>query len=233
LSLAALLTLPLSIQRHLLRRVTAGLCAGQSPLELRHYVLIEQFLHKSNNRGELMLDLPHHLRITRRADQIIFDLLHDHKVLPAQDEAGSVALLPIAGKVQVPGTSWIAAAEMLAGELLREVQSALSRQDWPTVWQLLPSTRYTVYVDADVAGPVLQVRTRRPGDRIQPLGMAHEKKVQDVLVDKRIARADRSHIPLFLSASHSVWLAGVCLDDRVRLTSKTEHILRLSIVSAS
>jgi len=233
LSLAALLTLPLSIQRHLLRRVTAGLCAGQSPLELRHYVLIEQFLHKSTNRGELMLDLPHDLRITRRANHLIFDRLHDHKVLLAQDEAASVALLPIPGKIQVPGTPWMAAAEMLAEELLQEVRLALSRQDWPTVWQLLPSTQYTVYIDADVAGPVLQVRTRRPGDRIQPLGMAHEKKVQDVLVDKHIARADRSHIPLFLSASHSVWLAGVCLDDRVRLTSKTEQILRLSIVSAS
>lgn len=230
LSLAALLTLPLSIQRHLLRRVTAQLCAGQSPLELRHYVLIEQFLHKSNNRGELMLDLPHHLRITRSADHIIFARLHNHKVLPAQDEASSVVLLPIPGKAQVPGTSWIAIAEMLAGE---DVQSALSRQDWPTVWQLLPLTPHTVYVDADLVGPVLQVRTRRPGDRIQPLGMAHEKKVQDVLVDKRIARADRSHIPFFLSASHSVWLAGLCLDDRVRLTSKTRRILRLSVISSS
>ncbi len=233
LSLDALLTLPLSIQRHLLRRVTARLCAGQSPLELRHYLLLEQFLHKSNNRGELMLDLPHHLRITRRADHIIFDRLHDHKVFPAQDEASSVALLPISGKIQVPGTSWIAAAEMLAGELLQEVRLALSRQDWPTVWQLLPLTPHTVYVDADLVGAVLQVRTRRPGDRIQPLGMVHEKKVQDVLVDKRIARADRSHIPLFLSASHSLWLAGVCLDDRVRLTSSTRRILRLSVISSS
>ena len=41
LNLAALVALPLSIQRHLLRRVTANLCAGQSPLELRHYILIE------------------------------------------------------------------------------------------------------------------------------------------------------------------------------------------------
>ena len=40
----ALLALPLSLQRHLLRRVTAQLCAGQSPLELRHYLLIEQLL---------------------------------------------------------------------------------------------------------------------------------------------------------------------------------------------
>ena len=76
---------------------------------------------------------------------------------------------------------------------------------------------------------VVQVRTRRPGDRIQPLGMAHEKKVQDVLVDKHIPRADRASIPLFFSRSHCIWLAGVCLDERVRLTKKTKRIVYLSI----
>src|SRR6266568_8976665 len=44
LHLEALSSLPLSLQRHLLRRVTAHLCGGQSPLEIRHYTLIEQLL---------------------------------------------------------------------------------------------------------------------------------------------------------------------------------------------
>ncbi len=45
----ALLAQPLSLQRHLLRRATAHLSAGQSPLELRHYRLIEQLLHRENH----------------------------------------------------------------------------------------------------------------------------------------------------------------------------------------
>jgi tRNA(Ile)-lysidine synthase len=59
--------------------------------------------------------------------------------------------------------------------------------------------------------------------------MAQEKKVQDILVDNHIARSERMHIPLFFSASHCIWLAGVCLDDRVRLTEATQRIVRLSI----
>src|SRR5205807_1632285 len=51
LNISALLALPLSLQRHLVRRVTAQLCAGQSPLELRHYVLIEQLLQRAR-RGQ-------------------------------------------------------------------------------------------------------------------------------------------------------------------------------------
>jgi tRNA(Ile)-lysidine synthase len=61
--------------------------------------------------------------------------------------------------------------------------------------------------------------------------MAHEKKVQDVLVDAHIARVDRSSIPLFFSRLHCVWLAGICLDERVKLTSKTQQIIQLSIES--
>ena len=233
LSLGALLVLPLSIQRHLLRRVTARLCAGQSPLELRHYMLIEDLLHRKNTGERLVLDLPHRLLIAREADQVLFERLQINvakQPLPVQEE-NSAALLPIPGRTPVPGTSWLAVAETLPGELLQEVRSALSREDWSAVWQLLPPTSDAAYVDADVVGTSLEVRVRRPGDRIQPLGMAHEKKVQDVLVDKHVARADRSRIPLFLSAFHSVWLAGVCLDDRVRLTSKTRRILRLSITA--
>jgi len=233
LSLKALLVLPLSIQRHLLRRVTARLCAGQSPLELRHYMLIEDLLYRKNTGERLVLDLPRQLLVAREAGQVLFERLQidvTKQPLPVQEE-NSAALLPIPGRTPVPGTSWLAVAETLPTELLQEVQSALSREDWSAVWQLLPPTSDAAYVDADVVGASLEVRVRRPGDRIQPLGMAHEKKVQDVLVDKHIARADRSRIPLFLSASHSVWLAGVCLDDRVRLASGTRRILRLSITT--
>jgi tRNA(Ile)-lysidine synthase len=61
--------------------------------------------------------------------------------------------------------------------------------------------------------------------------MTHEKKVQDVLVNAHIARADRATLPLFFSSSHShcIWLAGVQLDERVRLTPQTERIVHLSI----
>src|SRR5207302_7180618 len=151
-------------------------------------------------------------------------------IFSALDEA---ILLPIPGHVAVQGTPWIASAEMVTEPVATLVRQALQRQDWSSVWQFLPTTRYTVYIDADRAGPVLTVRTRRPGDRIQPLGMAREKKVQDILVNEHIPSADRPYIPLFFSAWHCVWLAGVQIDDRVRLTATTQRILRLSIEPSS
>jgi tRNA(Ile)-lysidine synthase len=275
LSRSALLALPLSLQRHLLRRITSHLSRGQSPLELRHYQIIESLLHRENDGEELTLHLPHQLQIVCIRDTIVFehhnnstagnDLSHPRRgsiELGEHDKSALTVILPIPGQVRVPGTPWIAVAEIIPDEQLQEIKQMFlsgqhprnpvgtvfiasavedeNRSEEPSTrvdvhggqegLQKVGVTQYAVHIDADHVGDVLLVRTRRPGDRIQPLGMAHEKKVQDVLVDKHIARSERMHIPLFFSESHCVWLAGVCLDERVRLTEATRRIVHLSLL---
>ncbi|HEY6539611.1 MAG TPA: tRNA lysidine(34) synthetase TilS [Ktedonobacteraceae bacterium] len=262
LQIEVLAALPVALQRHLLRRVTARLCDGQSPLEPRHYALIEQLLQGPADRRARSLDLPQGLRVTRVLQNTSFERLHHIGRIGGGEESGreldrrghmgrdlggrdvsgrdksrpyndgGEVVLSIPGEVAVPGTEWIARAEMLVDDVLVKVKDALHREDWPEVWHLLPATRYAVYIDAASVGKALRARTRCPGDRLQPLGMRHEKKVQDILVDKHITRTERDAIPLFFSASHCIWLAGITLDNRVRLTSKTECIVCLSIVPA-
>ncbi|HEU0000497.1 MAG TPA: tRNA lysidine(34) synthetase TilS [Ktedonobacteraceae bacterium] len=257
LQLEKLAALPANLQRHLVRRVTSHLCGGQSPLEPRHYALIEQLLQAPADRQTRSLDLPQGLRVTRVLHKATFERLHTNDLVDGSDSgerdirgreggghggdgrdksrpynSGEEVELSVPGEVAVPGTAWIARAEILADGLQERVKEALRCEDWTEVWHLLPLSRYVVYIDAASAASVLRVRTRRPGDRLQPLGMQHEKKVQDVLVDKRIARPLRDSIPLFFSASHCVWLAGVALDERVRLTSQTERIVRICIIPA-
>src|SRR6266487_3655539 len=233
LRLEALSSLPLSLQRHVLRRVTAHLCGGQSPLEIRHYTLIEQLLGY-HDRQERTLHLPHELRVARSFNEITFECLHgttstrDRAMREPQNE--KAMLLPIPGRIKVPGTPWIATAEPAPAKLMAEVREALRLEDWSEVWRLLPSTRQVVYVDADVVGSYLEVRTRKPGDRMRTLGMQHEKKIQDIFVDEHVTRTDRGSIPIFFSAAHCIWLAGVCLDDRARLTCKTQQVVRLAII---
>ena len=229
----ALSSLPLSLQRHLLRRVTAYLCDGQSPLEIRHYMLIEQLMqHK--DRQERTLDLPHELRMVCGFREIAFERLPAHAsirdIITGYQQTEDVVFLPIPGRARVPGTLWIATAEPAPAKLMAEVRTALQLEDWSEVWKLLPATHQVVYVDADVVGSILEVRTRKKGDRMRPLGMQHEKKMQDIFVDQHVARSDRGTTPIFFSTSHCIWLAGVCLDDKARLTSKTQQIVRLAII---
>lgn len=235
LSIQALLALPLSLQRHLLRRVTASLCEGQSPLEIRHYTLVEQFLAQHNDRQERMLHLPHHLRVIRNLNEVTFERLDEYTTIETEltwNQLNTEVALPIPGRIEVPGTPWTAAADLVPTELMERVREALHREDWSKVWRLLSPTCHAVYVDAGVVGSFLKVRTRRPGDRMQPLGMRHEKKVQDIFVDKHIVRSERGSIPIFCTPFHCIWLAGVTLDERARLTSKTQQVVRLSIIMA-
>jgi tRNA(Ile)-lysidine synthase len=229
----ALSSLPLSLQRHLLRRVTAHLCEGQSPLEIRHFSLIEQLLGYRDRR-ERELDLPHELRMIYSIDEISFERLHAHTatrdIITWEQQREEAVLLPIPGRIRVPGTPWTALAEPVPDGLMTEVRDALRREDWSEVWRLLPAINQVVYVDADVTGSSLEVRTRKPGDRMRPLGMHNEKKMQDIFVDQHVARFDRGSIPIFFSGAHCIWLAGVCLDDRARLTCKTQQIVRLAII---
>lgn len=226
IAIPALIALPLSLRRHLLRRAASRLHNGQSPLETRHYQLIEQLIQHTGGE-EQSLDLPGQLRAIRRGGTLVFTQART-STQPRIGAHESVQLT-IPGQSAVPGTAWRAVAEFVQGQELQAALIALQHEDWRNVWRILRADKYTVYVDGARLGAALYVRTRRPGDRMRPLGMAHEKKVQDILVDSRIARHEREQIPLFFAAEHCIWLAGIHIDDRVRLTGHTRLIVRLSI----
>lgn len=233
MTVPGLLAQPLSLQRHLLRRATALLCGGQSPLEPRHYALLESFLQevrRSHAHAERSLDLPGRLQLQVSGSRLrLLQAPASRQAQVAGGPDGAALRLPIPGEGQIPGTPWRAQASFLAPEIERAALEALAREDWQAVWHLLPRTRYLVYIDGEAAGPVLQVRTRRPGDRIQPLGMQQSRKVQDVLVDAHVPRSERESIPLFFAGPRCIWVAGLCLAEDVRLSPTTRRIVQLSI----
>jgi tRNA(Ile)-lysidine synthase len=63
------------------------------------------------------------------------------------------------------------------------------------------------------------VRNRRDGDRFQPLGMAVAKKLKDFLIDRKIPAEARDRIPLLLCNDEIVWVAGVEVSDRFKVTA--------------
>ncbi len=66
-----------------------------------------------------------------------------------------------------------------------------------------------------LAGAIL--RHRRPGDVIQPLGMAATKPLQDYLIDQKIDRPFRDHLPLLCRGSEVLWAIGVGASERLRV----------------
>ncbi len=233
LALPPLLALSRSLQRHLIRQVTANLSGGQSPLELRHYLLIEQLLQRENVSHAIELDLPDKLTVTRMQNTLVFQRLDRQETLLLESRGiPDEVVLSVPGSVILHGTPWTAVVELLDGETMQRVRKALQQQNWQRVWQLLPATAYNVYVDAEQVGASVAIRTRHPGDVLRPLGMQHEKKVQDILIDKHIPRAERDTLPLFFNEERRpLWLSGVCVDDRARITEQTQQILCLKLFS--
>ncbi len=66
-------------------------------------------------------------------------------------------------------------------------------------------------------GQTVEVRNRRPGDRLQPLGCSYSRRLKDVLIDRRIPRAERDRIPLLCVDDRIAWVPGVTIDESFRI----------------
>lgn len=106
----------------------------------------------------------------------------------------------------------------------------LSRGQWPPPRQVI-GAGWEVGIDAACVTHPLRVRARRPGDCFQPLGLGgHRQKISDYMVNAKLEAPLRDRWPLVVSGDDIVWLAGLRLDERFKVTDATETILQLEFV---
>ena len=71
----------------------------------------------------------------------------------------------------------------------------------------------------------LTVRSRRPGDKYRPLGAPGTKKLKEILRAKKIPRAERDILPVFLSGKKIAWVPGLPVAERCKLKPRTSSVL--------
>jgi len=76
------------------------------------------------------------------------------------------------------------------------------------------------------------VRNRRSGDRFQPLGLPNDKKLKDFLIDRKIGAEDRDGIPLLIWHGEIVWVAGVEISERFKVTSPPGAVYEVKLEDA-
>lgn len=86
---------------------------------------------------------------------------------------------------------------------------------------------WQVAVDADCLTDKLQVRSRLPGDRVQPLGMQSHKKLKKFLIEKKIPATERDKLPMIAKAQEIIWIPGYFLADCVKITETTRRFCLL------
>ncbi|MFO7932210.1 MAG: tRNA lysidine(34) synthetase TilS [Thermodesulfobacteriota bacterium] len=87
--------------------------------------------------------------------------------------------------------------------------------------------RQTGWVDMDRIEFPLVIRNPAPGDRFMPLGMQGTMKVKDFFINNKVKPAQRSRIPLVESGGRIIWVAGMRIDERVKITEDTENVLKI------
>ncbi|MFH1825616.1 MAG: tRNA lysidine(34) synthetase TilS [Candidatus Firestonebacteria bacterium] len=84
------------------------------------------------------------------------------------------------------------------------------------------------YLDLDKISLPIIIRSRKPGDRFIPFGMKGAKKLQDFFVDEKISEYKRDGIPVFVDSKNRIlWVAGLRIDNRFKVTSNTKRILHI------
>ena len=77
----------------------------------------------------------------------------------------------------------------------------------------------------------LAVRSRRPGDRFQPPGLGgRTKKLQDYLVDRKVARGERDFLPLVVDGDDRiVWVVGHGVAEGFRAPALSPGVILLKV----
>ena len=120
--------------------------------------------------------------------------------------------------VSIPGTIRIASLEI-----------SIRFRELKRVPPILATDR-RAYLDRDRIAFPLVVRSVKPGDRIQPLGMKGTRKLKSVFIDEKIPRELRGTIPVLADALSVLWVPGVRLSERVRIGEATKRVLSAEII---
>jgi tRNA(Ile)-lysidine synthetase-like protein len=86
------------------------------------------------------------------------------------------------------------------------------------------------YIDASTLISPCQVRTFRQGDIFLPINGQGHKKVSDFMIDAKIPAHQRARIPILECRAGIVWLGGLRLDDRFKITETTTQVFKLTLV---
>ncbi len=135
-------------------------------------------------------------------------------------EEGFRLALDVPGEVSIPGGgARMTAARVARSSTPRTVHGAAGV--------------FHVEFDWRAVHPPLEVRSRRPGDRIAPRGMAGSKSIQNLFVDRKVPWTEREGVPIVADRERMLWVVGHAVTREAPVTDATRETLVLSFESSA
>lgn len=205
LSLSGLREMAGVLRRRVIQKVIYSLKEKSVDLYYDHFRAIETLICDSTTGKKL--DLPDEIKVKRTYNRIIF-----------RQGKFSPPLHNYSFKLEVPGAVKLPASKCIRTEVGNKEQN----------WQARAGKAEICFCDAVKVALPLKVRNRRNGDRFCPLGMKGVKKVKDFFIDEKIPNIKRDRVPIVIdNQGRIIWIAGMRMDDRFKVTEKTEEIIKL------
>ncbi len=194
--------LPLALQRRVFRIILEREYGSLKNIEATHIDSLVRLLFSDTGRS---VNLPGGKVIANERNRMVM-------AAPGSTACPWPALtrdytLKIPGETKLPG--WLVSATVMKENFFKD------------------DDIFSASFDLARIGGELTVRGRKAGDRFHPLGMVHSRKLQDFMVDSAIPRSWRSSVPIVCSPEQVVWVVGWRIDDRVKVTTDTQGVLRL------
>jgi tRNA(Ile)-lysidine synthase len=218
LEVAALERLPVALQRLVIWRAMTAASAGRH-VSFDHVAAVIRLMQTA----EWSIDAPGH-RVQRIGGRIV--LTTADRLREATAERSNIYRYPLSipGEVRLPERGWVVAAETAE-------TAGARRRNQP---RAAVGNGPIALVRRDLLGECLAVRNRRPGDRFRPVGLHGSKKLQDLFVDRKVARTERDHVPLVVDGTDRiVWVAGFGIDEAFRVTDAAQAVLLLRLTRTS
>ena len=213
LDAAGLAALPPALARRVARSALARAASGRREIG---FDAIERVRRMAAEGRPARADVPG-CRVERAAGRL--------RLVPRRGRDGSAPppgfayRLEIPGEVSVPEANVRIQAEVVGPGAEAIARGAAARASGETAVVALPA-----------AAPLV-VRSWRFGDRYRPLGLGgRSRKLQDLFVDRKVPRDERTRVPLVLDAAgRVVWVVGFGIGHDFRAGEGSESVLFLKV----
>ena len=202
-------SLPKAIQRRLVQKLLERLTRDEIMTGEDEWFDVDSIHQKLTcPSASFYLELPFGLFLEKRYDRVSLGRGRRPPTPPFEVE------------LVVPGTTHV--QEVAKKVTIEEV----SRGDPYKSIECSPDTALLDYQRVEFP---LKVRNFRSGDRFRPLGVGGSQKVKEFFIDQKIPQFERLKIPLLISGRDIAWIVGYRIDERFKITEKTEKVLRIDV----
>jgi len=208
--------MPLPQKRSFLRRVVMSLAPDSRDLGFDHIERAIDFLDSETISGKGQL--PSGLEIFHLLDEVVIrkvgERLHFDQ-FPQMETLKSLDL-------ELPSSQELARGWSLIAE-------KVALDDFNRAHVLSSLVNRTAAIDIHSLNGSLSLRTTIPGDRFQPLGMEGSVKVSDFFINRKIPHPAREYWPILCDNDGIVWVVGLRISNRVRISSDTTDIFLIRV----